>query len=85
MLSKFFTNDSLLLLKVEPNNLRKALEIVQLFATALGSKCNIEKSRMISLIESNGFDYVGTGEIVGKGVDLLSSWSTLLYCAKPSF
>ena len=49
-------------------SIRRALEIVQLFATASRSQCNVEKSWLISLTESNGFDHAGwTGEVVGKG------------------
>ena len=36
MLAKLFVDDYLLFLKVKPRNLKKALEIVQLFATMLG-------------------------------------------------
>ena len=68
LLIKLFANDSLLFLMADPQNLRKGLEIVQLFAQALGSQCNIEKSWLISLPKSNGFDYAGrTGDVVGKG------------------
>ena len=48
LLAKLFENDSLLFLKVELENISKALEIVQLFAMASGSQCNIEKSRLIA-------------------------------------
>jgi len=69
MLAESFVNNSLLFLKVEPKTLRKALEIVQLFAIASRSQCNIEKSRLISLIKSDGLDYAGwIGEVVGKGM-----------------
>ena len=44
LLIKLFANDSLFFLKADPQNLRQGLEIVQLFAQALGSQCNIEKS-----------------------------------------
>ena len=56
ILAKLSTNESLLFLKLEPKNVRKALEIVQLFATMPRSQFNIEKSRLISLIESDAFD-----------------------------
>ena len=68
LLAKLLADDSLLFLKVEPNILRKALEIVQLFSLVLGSQCNIEKSILISLTKSDGFDYVdGAREVVSKG------------------
>ena len=68
MLAKLFVDDSLLFLKVEPGNLRKVHEIVQLFASPLGSQCNIEKSRPISLTKGDGFFYVGwIGEVVSRG------------------
>ena len=44
LLIKIFAYDSLLFLKPDPQNLRRGLEIVQLFAQALGSQCNIQKS-----------------------------------------
>ena len=63
-----FADDSLLFLKAEGNNVRKALELVQLFATASGSQCNIEKSRLISLTEEDGFGSSGwTGDIINRG------------------
>ena len=66
ILAKLFANDSLLFLKAEIDNIRKALEIVQLFARASRLPRNMKKSRPISLIESNGFDYVGwTGKLLG--------------------
>ena len=68
LLIKMFTGDSLLFLKAEENNVRKALEIVQLFSIASGSQCNIEKSRLISLSEEDSFDTFGwTGDIVHRG------------------
>ena len=36
LLAKLFADDSLLFLRAQPDNLRKALEIVQIFALALG-------------------------------------------------
>ena len=44
LLVKLFADDSLLFLKADPQILRRTLEIVHLFAKALGSQCNIEKS-----------------------------------------
>ena len=51
MLAKLFADNSLHFLKVEPDNLRKVLEITQLFATASRAQCDVKKSRLISLIE----------------------------------
>ena len=69
LFDKLFTNKSLLFLKAEQENIRKALEIVQLFAIALGSQCNIEKSRLISLMESDRFDYARwIGEVISRGM-----------------
>ena len=68
LLIKLFADDSLLFLKVEQENIKRALEIVHLFALASGSQCNIEKSRLISLTRSDGLDYAGwTREVVKKG------------------
>ena len=68
LLIKIFADDSLLFLRAEGNNVRKALELVQLFATASGSQCNIEKSKLISLSEEDGFDFSGwTGDIINRG------------------
>ena len=68
LLIKLFVNDSLLFLKGHPQNPRRGLEIVQLFAQALGSQCNIKKSWLLSLIQSNSFDYARwIGDVVGKG------------------
>ncbi len=68
LLAKMFADDSLLFLQAEKENIRRALEIVQNFATASGSQCSIEKSRLISLTEANSFDYAGwTGEVIRKG------------------
>ena len=65
MLTKLFANHSLLFLKAKPNNLRRTLEIVQLFATTSSSQCNFEKSQLISLMESDGFAYARwMGEVV---------------------
>ena len=67
MLARLFVDDSFLFLKVESNNLKQVLEILQLFNKALGSQCNIEKSRLISLTKSGGFDYARwIGEEVRK-------------------
>ena len=38
-----------------------------MFANPLGSQCSIYKSRIISLIENDGFDYARTRGVVGKG------------------
>ena len=55
-------------LKEDPQSLRRALKIVQLFAKASGSQCNIKKSWLISLTESDGFDYARRmGDVVDKG------------------
>ena len=63
-----FADDSMLFLKAEADNVRKALEIVQTFGVASGSECNIEKSRLISLLEDIKFDYAGwSGEVVKRG------------------
>ena len=68
LLAKLFVDDSLMYLKVEKENLRKALEIVHLSATISGSQCNIEKSRLISLAKNHNFDYTRwNGELVRKG------------------
>ena len=68
LLVKLFANDFLLFLKANLQNMRRALEIVHLFAKASVSQCNIEKSRLISLTESDGFDYAGwTREVVSRG------------------
>ncbi len=68
LLAKLFADDSLLFLKANSDCLRKALQIVQLFATASGSKCNIEKSRLISLTEGESFDPSSWyGEVISKG------------------
>ena len=53
---KLFIDDCLLFLKIDPQSVRRGL------------KCNIEKSRLFSLTESDGFDYAGwIGNVVGKG------------------
>ena len=68
LMIKLFANDSLLFLKADPQNVRRGLELVQLFAQASGSQCNIEKSQLISLTKSDSFDYAGwTRDVVGKG------------------
>ena len=68
LLAKLFADDSLLFLKANFDILRKALQIIQLFATASGSKCNIEKSRLISLTEGDSFDPSSwSGEVISKG------------------
>ena len=43
-LVKLFEDDSLIFLKADTQILRRALEIVYLFAKALGSQCSIDKS-----------------------------------------
>ena len=84
ILAKLFADDSLLFLKAKLDNLRKALQIVQLFAPTSWSKCNIEKSRMISLTESDGFDYAGrTREVVGKGTIFRHLGAPLGYYTTP--
>ena len=61
-------DDSSLSIKAEDTVVRNALEVIQTFALALGSQCNIEKSRLISLTEGYSFDpSYWNGEIVHKG------------------
>ena len=69
LLIKMFEDDSLLFLQADSTILRNALQIVQDFAVASGSMCNIEKSRLLSIVEDNSFDpSAWIGEIVPKGV-----------------
>ena len=56
LLLKMFADTSLFFLKVEDRVLRKAPEVIQNFAIASGSQCNIEKSRLISLTKGHSFD-----------------------------
>ena len=63
-----FADDSLLFLEENKENIGRALEIVQEFAMASGSQCNIEKSRRISLSEADSFDYADwTVEVIKRG------------------
>ena len=83
-LVKLFADDSLLFLKVDTQNVRRGLALVQLFAQASGSQCNIGKSRLISLTKSDGFDYVGwTREVLGKGKILRHLGAPLGYYTSP--
>ena len=68
LLVKMFADDSLLLLKVKACFLRNALQVIQVFALALGLQCNIEKSQMILLIEGSSFDPSNwNGKVINKG------------------
>lgn len=68
LVDKMFVDDSLLFLKAEQDILRKALQIVQLIVVASGSKCNIEKSNLISLAEDDSFhDDSWAGVTVPRG------------------
>ena len=71
LLLKMFANNSMPFLKVEDKVIRNALTFIQIFAIALGSQCNIDKSRLISLIEGHSFGpSCWNGKIVHKGVIL---------------
>ena len=64
LLAKLFADDSLLFLKAKLEVLRKALQIVEQFAVALGS---IEKSMLISLSKNDLFDSSSwSGELVWR-------------------
>ena len=68
LLLKMFADDSLLFLKAEDRVVRNALDVIQIFSIASSSQCNIEKSRLISLIEEHSFDPSSwNGKIVHKG------------------
>ena len=68
MLGKMFVDDSLVFLKADREVVRNALEVVQLFAEASGSKCNIEKSKMISLAEEDSFhSNAWLGDVIPRG------------------
>ena len=64
--------------------IERPLEIVQLFATTLGSQCNVVKSRLISLTTCDKFEYVDKmGEVVGKGIIFCHFRAPLDFCMTP--
>lgn len=68
LLVKMFADDSLLFLQDDSIGLRNALQVVQDFSLASGSKCNIEKSKLIQISEDNNYDpSLWLGEIVHPG------------------
>ena len=68
LLIKLFEDKSLLFLKVSSNTLIMALQVIQKFAVASRSQCNIDKSSLTLLTEKDVFDpSYWNVEVVNKG------------------